>query len=873
MANVLSLALKISADASGLRLDPVQRALVNLGNEADKLTGQFEKFAGGSEAAAAAQEDFARRSQELVNNLRDTGGATQFAAAFEKLSEEARELASAFEEGAKIQQKYGDSLKNNEKELARLTKLYDLGAIDLIAYNKASSELLGLDKQAAESAKARADAQAQAARQTAALESEAARIRQSNLTAQEQFDAAIGRASDLRRQGLLTEQDFNRELERQSQIFARNSIAANQLGDSIEKAGEQTLKFNELSGILAVLPGPLGNIAGRISGIASASQGLARVFAGGLQAGVTSVVSSFAALANPVTLAVAGIAAFGAAASAVVNGLTALEDRVEKLGNTAAKLGVSFQFIQNLEESARRSGTSIDAVSAAFGRLQKSVLGVDEESKAAQKALSDIGVTAEELSALSPEQQYDRIGKAIAGIEDPAKRTAAATALFGRAGADLIPFFNNIGKATADMERFGATLSDVDRGRIDSLGDAFDGVFVALRALGQSVLLPFAGLVEGIVKAFSGLINIVTAVAQIIGAVLGPVLDGVGKALGFFGDVINSTVGFFRGLFGGADEAAEATAKVTENLARTAKETEALNKAFESSQKGLDSAIAKAGEFGQAGFDAAFQFEQALADLQEQADEGELNAEQYARGVANATAEFEKQIDVARQVAEENKRIADEAAKRAQAEADAVQKIIDSNLEQQRIERDFGGDSGRFRAAENLLKINEEIARVQKEIEAARAAGDQAAVDALTSRLSTLDQVAAREDDIASGAKKQREEAAKAAEAAAKEAEKLAEQRRKAEERINKQIAETQQKFQERQFEIEKERAEELGNIRSGSIKINDLRSGGISAFFDALKEDPAVAEAKKQTKELEQIRKGIAKLEAEKVDILAGTG
>jgi hypothetical protein len=90
MANVLSLALKITADASGLNLSPVQRALVGLGDQADKLTGLFDKFATGSGAAADAQAEFAARSQELINTLRDGGSATEFAAGFAALSEEAR---------------------------------------------------------------------------------------------------------------------------------------------------------------------------------------------------------------------------------------------------------------------------------------------------------------------------------------------------------------------------------------------------------------------------------------------------------------------------------------------------------------------------------------------------------------------------------------------------------------------------------------------------------------------------------------------------------------------------------------------------------------------------------------------------------------
>jgi hypothetical protein len=90
---------------------------------------------------------------------------------------------------------------------------------------------------------------------------------------------------------------------------------------------------------------------------------------------------------------------------------------------------------------------------------------------------------------------------------------------------------------------------------------------------------------------------------------------------------------------------------------------------------------------------------------------------------------------------------------------------------------------------------------------------------------------------------------------------------------VNQQIADAQAKFSDRQYEIELARAEELATVRTGSVEINDIRSGGISAFFDTLKEDPAITEAKKQTAELEKMRKEIAKLNAEKVDILAGTG
>ena len=1036
---VLSLALKVTGDASGVRLTPVERALQRLGEETEKVGKVFTKFAEDSEVGRLAQEQFAQQSASLTEALRQgTISSQEYAQRFSELADSAQRQAAALEEGRRITLATRTEEEKRTAELANLDRLLKANAIDQQAYTRAVAQASGANQAAAESARVRAAAEAEAARASAAAEAEAQRIRAANLTAQEQFDQAIGRANELRLRGLLTQEEFNRELERQAAVFARNVKGADDLGRAIENAGNQTLKFNELSGVLSVLPGPLGSIAGRISGIASASEGLSRVFAGGLNAGITNVVQSLAALANPLTLALAGITAFAAGATAAVRGLTDLEDRVEKLRVTADKLGVSFQFIQVLEEAARRSGTSIDAVSAAFGRLQNSVLGVDEESKQAQSALSQLGITAAELQSLSPEEQYDRIGRSLAGIEDPARRTATAIALFGKAGADLIPFFNNIDKAAADVDRFGSSLSNVDNSRLDGLGDAFDRVFVSLQAAGQELLLPFTGVVAGLSRLFADVVGTITSVIRPIGDVLTPILDTFGGAFAEIGEtifnvgaiigrilsvgltplraafqllgpaispaatvlqgvnfILEQLIAFIdrtiqawdsfasripligRFLRVSADDGKTAASDLGDAVEAQANRINAdLQKAFESGDKALDSAIAKAGQFGQAGFDAAFEFQTALEELQAQANEGELNAEQYTRGVANATAEFERQLAVVQQVSEENKKLADEAEKRAKQEADAIQKIIDSSVERDRLEKEFDGDSSRLKAAENLVAVNEEIRRVEEELRRARAASDQAAIDAATNRLRVLDQVAAGERDIASGfaadRKAQEDIAKRSAEAIDKvlrdgqqfneavrnagvdlsfEMERAAksfndgflseqqfasrtqsiqaffsrqieaqqsladeaqrqqfesqlqfqtaieEARRKFDEGIfnkeafdrevkrqedlykkrqdlSKKVFDLENKLLERQFEIERDRAEELSNTKSGAVKIGDIReSGGISAFFEALKEDPAIAEAKKQTRELQGLRRDIQKLEAEKVDILAGVG
>lgn len=974
MANILSLALKINADASGLKLDPVERALRSLGNETEKVAGIFDKFTGTSEAAARAQEQTSQALRELIQSRREgTISAEEFAAGFERIRDAATAEAAALQRAAQITE-------------ASLTPLQ--------RYDRAVMEL------------------------------------DDHLVAGRISTETYARAVETAARGLTAAERAARGLE----------VATDAIQDN---AKTTTLKFNELSGVFSILPGPLGNIAGRISGLSSAGEGLSRIFAGGVSQGFSAVAASVTALINPFTIALAGITAFAAAATAIAKGLVDLEDRVEKLGNTADKLGVSFGFIQTLDEAARRSGSSIDAVSAAFGRLQKSVLGVDEESKAAQKALAEIGVTSKELETLSPEEQYRKIGQALAEIEDPARRTATATALFGKSGADLIPFFKNIAPAADDMERFGRALTVIDRRRIDEFGNALDQLSVAGDGLGQSLLVPFVGLGEGISRALAEITAGITAIVDPIGRVLQPILSNIGRiiealgvALGNIGRVIgavfepfavvvdavytaleplyelfldlqrslgDATVAavewlvsftpigaiaanagalgetisrvvtiivtafqrageFVAGLasqfgelvaqspflqslgslissvFGGvatvfstianaiggtvgrlltlaenflgidrsAQSAADATSTLgaevevlTEEEKKQAAEREKFLQGFTDN---VSKAIDESAKFGQAGFDAALKYQESIAELRRQFDKGILNEEAFKRAAEQAQQAYTQQMDTIKQAA---------------AETEAITKRVDGLLAKA---------TELPQAQQDLNAVESEIARVEAAIVAARAAGETAQADALTARLAQIDQLQAglqqRADEAAVGfsegfdaafanvdngirslidkaaefgnegalAASQLQEGIAAAQEQVRDGiltkeafdREVARQKKLYEgrvadlqkaEKLAQDITKRQDDLKQREFEIQRVREEELASIRTGAIKINDLRTGGIGAFFDTLKEDPAITEAKKQRAELEKIRKEIAKLNADRVDILAGTG
>jgi hypothetical protein len=533
VATVIGLGVQFSANANGMTkgLSQVDRQLQNLGKQAAAAASLFDSFKGSTAAAGAAQQQVATDIAFLGSALK-TGqiSAQEYAAELQAVVGSAQTAAAAFAEGARITEQVATAEERRTAELERLGQLLAAGAISEETYARAAADASGANEEAAAAETDRAKALARAAQ-----------ITQANLTPQQKYDAQVQELGDHLAAGRISQDTYNSALNKAANEWAKATIASEKFGDSVDGAGDGgTMKFNELSGVLSALPGPIGNVAGRLSGLSSAGEGLSKVFGGGagLSGGLTNIGASVAGLVNPFTLGIAAVAAFGAGASAVASGLLSLEDRVETLGNTADKLGVSFEFIQLLEEAGNRSGVSIESVSSAFGKLQKTLAGADEESRAATEALGKLGISFTDLENLSPEEQIRLVGEQLQGIEDPAKRTAAAMQIFGKSGADLLPFFAQLGPAADDIERLGGSLTAIDRSRIDDFGAGIDALGVASSRLGELLLLPFVGLGEGIAQGSAEFLGGINAIVGPIGDVLQPVLSSLGSAFELVGVVI-----------------------------------------------------------------------------------------------------------------------------------------------------------------------------------------------------------------------------------------------------------------------------------------------------------------------------------------------
>lgn len=1085
-----------------------------------------------AQALAAVEQQYAAGAISLETYGRakaDLTGETAAAAAAEReasaaLAASAAEVAKAEQEAAAITAKYTTEAERKAAALERVTAQYEAGRISEETFQRATEDLTGATAAAA-----------QQEQEMASLRQRAASITEQVATPTERYAKTVGELDALLERGLISQETYNRALEQARTNLDRAAAAADGFGKKAGDAADSSMKFNELSGILGLLPGPLGGISARISSAASAAEGLGKVFGGGLSGAVSQVGQAFAFLTTPLGQVAAGLVAAGAAAAAVIANVSALADRVEKLNNISIKTGASFEFLQVLGEAAERSGSSIDAAGMSLTRLARKMDDAKNGSKEAIKGFERIGLSTEDLAKMSPEEVFKKMSAELSKMEDPAARSGIAMDLLGRSGAELLPTIMSLADSGPDMQRFFAILSGFDKVRLEGVDAAFEKLKTSGDGLTNSLTLPFAGMVDSVTTGLAELIGGITAITKPIGQFLEPLFTGIGRLvevigmafgtigrnigaalapLGEFGAtmsqlfdpineglvdllgylfevstsvtefivswsplaLINDAIQLAAGLvteFGSAASAAfepvidvvgrvgaifEAVfgkigAYVSEFASNVAGNfvviveafleftgvgqvvsavADSIGQAFSSAWeiiKGvvgtiggliediltfaedwlgiakdveepvvatveietpaveiakstgavfyaeMDKATKKAAEFGQEGVAASLAYQKSLEDINALVQDGELDQEAQKRAVAQATAEFDRQIaslEQQKKAREDAAKVAEDAAKR---QADADKKIADAAIEANRAQAEFGGNKAQQKASEDLVAIDRERARVEQEIAAARDASDQAAIAAANQRLAALDQARAAvaetaqfgfnqadvdkaindvadkiDKDIsqfeidldpqaadeffdniedlkqqlndklidpkqfetaAAEAKKQFETitsvvdkvfgsfseadfaiAPDAADALFSRMEELKQQfkdgvidekqferaagtLKKGFEDAKKQaedIAKLEEKYAEEAAKIEEERIRELSKTSSESLKATDLRtSEGASELLRLAsgREDPAIEEYRKQVKKLDEIKKEIAKIGQQPVEIL----
>jgi hypothetical protein len=499
MANIVGLALKVTGDASGLAksLTPVERALDKLAAQAEKATNVFTPFAEKTAAAGEAQEEFTRKFSALSDQLRDGAiGPTEYAAAFGRLTQEAKASAAAFQEGLRITEQVRTVEEKRASELEKLEGLLSQGAISQETFTRASDKASGVEKK-------RADA----------IES-AAKIIAANLTPQEKYSQQMQELSGHLDAGRLSQDQFNR--------------AAKKAKDDLDAVGKEAAKADKSIEQLNKNVNFLKNVEiGRL-----------------LIDGVRILGNAFTSVQNQITGLVT-------AANSSIDQLNDFSQRtgigVEALQgySIAAKLaGVDTeQFGTAIQKLAVNIGkaTPGDALDKSLQAINLSV--VELRALSPEQQFSAIGNAISTLPTVAD--------RAAAAVEVFGKQGAALAPLFREGAA-------SIEELQARAEKLGLIVDETQVNNVADMNDAFDLVAATVQGIIGQVIGNLAPAVTDVTEQFLRFVEEWSGTKGQGGTgIANAITDTLLRGADYFAGIFDEYVEYFGGFTGALNTASE----------------------------------------------------------------------------------------------------------------------------------------------------------------------------------------------------------------------------------------------------------------------------------------------------------------------------
>lgn len=186
----------------------------------------------------------------------------------------------------------------------------------------------------------------------------------------------------------------------------------------------------------------------------------------------------------------------GVAAAGALEVMNRAANTVAVYKGLSEQMGATASAVASLQMAADVSGVAIDTIGKASVRLTANLSKAGQMSKDTASALAAINIPIEEFRNLDPVTQLERVALQMAKFEDGAGKTAVAVQLFGRAGAELIPFFNDLAAAGGRQLR----LTDEQIEAADKYTKQIAGLKSELQALSQ-------GIIADVLPTFSKLLE------------------------------------------------------------------------------------------------------------------------------------------------------------------------------------------------------------------------------------------------------------------------------------------------------------------------------------------------------------------------------
>jgi len=234
----------------------------------------------------------------------------------------------------------------------------------------------------------------------------------------------------------------------------------------------------------------------------------------------------------------ASIAAVKAAVGSMVVSFANEADETNKL---ARRIGTTAEVIQEFDYVAERSGVSVDLMRNSLEKLNAKASQAANGSAEMADTFQELGLSADQFAKASPDEKFDQIAKAMAGLPSAADRTRVAMKLFEEEGRSMVTVFEGGADAIATMRQEARDLglfTGEDAAMAETFNDRMLDVRRAMRGIqnivGASLLPTLTEALEGFVEFFKQNRELISSSLVVFFKGAAVALKGLAYAAGLF---------------------------------------------------------------------------------------------------------------------------------------------------------------------------------------------------------------------------------------------------------------------------------------------------------------------------------------------------
>lgn len=185
----------------------------------------------------------------------------------------------------------------------------------------------------------------------------------------------------------------------------------------------------------------------------------------------------------------AGLISFQAI-QAVGQFATNIINAADDMNDMATKTGLTVEQLSELDYAAKTSGSSIEDITTAMGKLSVKATDAATGSKSAKIAFEALGISVTDGNGKlkTQLQLFEEVADALNQISDPTLKSAMAIEMFGKSGASLIPVINDMREARKEARELGIVMGSDFAKSADQFNDNLTKMSALAKGLAKSIL-------------------------------------------------------------------------------------------------------------------------------------------------------------------------------------------------------------------------------------------------------------------------------------------------------------------------------------------------------------------------------------------------